>query len=128
SKKSILSASVQHHDGFIADAFLKGREAAKVAPLLQARFWVRTQQLLGKMNKAPNFHFLLPSLIGSELKELAAHAALSIYLCSGASLSQPYHVALQQYGFDHVSVLSDQPMDQAVVRGQYTISQKMLHQ
>lgn len=128
SKKSILSASVQPHDGFIADAFIKGIEAAKEAPLLQAGFWVRTQQLLGKMNKAANFDFLSGLLIGSELKELAAHAALSIYLCSGSSLSQPYHIALQQYGFDHVWVLSDQQMDQAVVRGQYTIYQKMLHQ
>lgn len=128
SNKSILSASMQRHDSFITDSFIKGIEAAKEAPLLQAGFWVRTQQLFGKMNKAENFDFLSGLLIGSELKELAHHAALPIYLCSGSSLSQPYHIALRQLGFDQVRVLSDQQMDQAVVRGQYTIYQQMLNQ
>lgn len=128
STKSILSTSIAHHDGLISDSFIEGVEAAKEAPLLQASFWIRTQQLFGKLHKAENFDFLSGLLIGSELKELVHHAALPIYLCSGSRLSRPYRTALRQLGFDHVTVLSDQQMDQAVVCGQHIIYQQMLKQ
>lgn len=125
SKYSILSGSISEMTGLTAagagaiflKAFDQGVTDSLTTNLLHQSFLIRTHQLLRKMSKEENTHYLSGLLIGTECKELAGDGA-PIVLVSEGALQTNYSRALRTLGITNVDILD---LDQALIRGQAKI-------
>ncbi len=100
--KSILSNSVvenafvkEKHKNIFTEAVVEGA----VLNLLNASFYVRTNQLFQKNSKEENYHYLSGLLIGAEIKELKQYSPATITLVCGEAMSELYSVAFEILGF-----------------------------
>ncbi|MGS2741767.1 2-dehydro-3-deoxygalactonokinase [Sinomicrobium sp. M5D2P17] len=128
SRKSILSSNVDSEgepDQKNMEVFKLGVEQALQTNLLHASFLVRTNELFGKMTKKENFHFLSGLLIGAELKELLKEDDSKIYLCCSSNLKYLYEEALKKLGVTSTNVLPARLVDEAVIKGQLEIFNKL---
>lgn len=102
-------------------SFSDGVAAGANGNLLHTAFRVRTNQLFGRLTKAENLDYLSGLLIGAELQSLRG-AAGQICLCGGAHLEKHYATALDVLGLmQRSTVLPAQWIEEAVIRGQYSI-------
>ena len=129
SQKSILSATVAPAENPEAPgldaAFKQGIKDAVGANLLHAAFRVRTNNLFGVLNPQENFSYLSGLIIGSELQDLLNKNS-RINLVAGHQLQKYYATALQELGLsEQVQTFPARWVDEAVVRGQYKIYQRL---
>ncbi len=107
--------------GATLEGFLAGVEATAGLPLAHALFTVRTNQLLGRFDKAANRAYLSGLLIGHELCSAAGTAGAIVLAASGAQ-AEPYRLAAERLGFGERLVLpAPERVALAPVRGQAII-------
>lgn len=129
-EKSILSASIKASEDFGAEehrkSFEEGVRAAAITNLLQSCFQVRTNNLLGKKTREENYFYLSGLVIGTEMNELTRNDHARITLVCNKKLSPFYDAAFNVVN-ENKSILKIQDADEAVVKGQYKIYEKMLN-
>ncbi len=104
------------------EAFDQGVQTAVSNDLLHACFLARTNNLFGKFTKAENAFFLSGLLIGYELRDLAKGPKASrLVICCGEKLLQQYRYACQGLGYDQVTYVPSEILEQAVVMGQIEV-------
>lgn len=103
------------------NSFEQGVADSRQTNLLHQSFLVRTRQLLAKMPKEENYHYLSGLLIGHECKELAG-TSTRVTLVSDEPLQTHYARALQILGITGIERLS---LHQAVINGQAKIARSM---
>ncbi|KAA5547470.1 2-dehydro-3-deoxygalactonokinase [Adhaeribacter rhizoryzae] len=129
AQKSILSATVapaeNPEEPALAIAFKQGVTDAVGTNLLHAAFRVRTNNLFGKLNPQQNFSYLSGLVIGTELQDLV-NSNGQLYLVAGHALQKYYSLALQALGLtEQMQTFPAQWVDEAVVRGQFKIYQRL---
>lgn len=132
AQKSILSTTVAPADDLedptLRDAFSQGVKEAVGANLLHAAFRARTNNLFGVLNLKENFNYLSGLVIGTELLDLR-FSDTRISLVAGGKLQKYYATALQALGLsEQVETFPPQWVDEAVVRGQFKIYQRLINQ
>jgi 2-dehydro-3-deoxygalactonokinase len=125
-RHSILKDAVAVPEGpsqpVLSNSFSEGVTAGAAGNLLHSAFRVRTNQLFAHLTKTENLDYLSGLLIGAELQSLLIEAPGHIYLCGGAHLEKQYATALDVLGLTPRStVLAAQWIEEAVIRGQYSI-------
>lgn len=124
-RHSILKDAVAAPEGAaqpsLNNSFREGVNAGARGNLLHTAFGVRTNQLFGRLTKTENLDYLSGLLIGAELQSLAGNGG-RICLCGGAHLEKHYATALDVLGLmPRSTVLPAQWIEEAVIRGQYSI-------
>jgi 2-dehydro-3-deoxygalactonokinase len=101
STKSILSNSVKKDEDFFnpgnLKSFEKGVSDSQDSNLLHSSFFVRTNDLLGKLSTEENYYYLSGLLIGTELKEIANAKMLVTVVCNKPQMKF-YGSALNKLG------------------------------
>ncbi len=129
---SILKDSVQRPrldvepGGEELAAFRKGVNHPWGGNLLHAAFQVRTNDLLGKLDKGLNFFFLSGLLIGNELRHLKeegkAAQASEVVLCGGQSFTTFYRQAAEELGIrQQLLTVSDEAAGLAASSGHLSL-------
>lgn len=121
ANKSILSRSVQAHDGLSREDFCAGVLEGASGNILHTAFHVRTRQLLDGKPPEGNYDFLSGLLIGQELGYLSGSAG-RILLVSGQALSERYTIAADLLGLSGRLAMAD--ADQALVRAHLQLHAK----
>jgi 2-dehydro-3-deoxygalactonokinase len=117
----VSSMDIQHEDN--VSAFRQGIQASKDDAFLNRVFSVRTNQILELLDKQSNAFYLSGLLIGSELISILNQSDCNIYLCCNNNLTAFYKLALDELGMlSRSSIISDEMMDQATLRGQMILS------
>lgn len=108
-----LRASLADEKEFSTDDFLQGVDRGAQTGLATSLFKTRTRSILSDVSQnGPSF--LSGLLIGAELASLHAGKDL-VYLCSSASLAEPYLLAAGRCGLP-MQVVPSEIMAQAIVR------------
>lgn len=120
SSKSILAASVEA-DKIMSnnESFIKGIHEAATTSLLNSIFHVRTNQLLGAVDKKENYHYLSGLMIGEELKDMRNKNYVSVTIVSTGTLLKLYTEALSVLGLKGRCRMQD--ADEALIKGQALI-------
>ena len=100
-------------------AFNEGVLAASGASLLHQAFMVRTNQLLGQMNKEDNAFFLSGLLIGSELQNVNSP---EVVIAAKKDLAHLYQMAFETLSYSgQLYIITDDDYDKAIIKGQFVI-------
>jgi len=119
--KDAVAAPEDASQATLNSSFSEGVSAGANGNLLHTAFGVRTNQLFGRLSKTDNLDYLSGLLIGTELQSLMGTSG-QIYLCGGAHLEKHYATALGVLGLmPRSTVLPAQWIEEAVIRGQYSI-------
>ena len=111
---STLRASLADEQEFSTDDFLQGVDRSIEAGLAASLFKIRTRSILSDAaHNGPSF--LSGLLIGAELAGFDAGKGLALYLCSSASLAEPYLLAAERCGLA-LRIVPPEIMAQAIVR------------
>jgi len=129
SKKSILSVSIEKGTGLLhkknQQCFEKAVMDSVQSNLLHSCFLVRTNHLFARFTRQENYYYLSGLLIGTEMKELMNECPSNITLVSNPTLSPYYETAFNILNKGK-SILKIQNADDAIVRGQFKISARLL--
>jgi len=122
ANKSVLSASVESSPEDTSHAFEKGIREIANGILLNNIFHVRTNQVLNKLEKTANYHYLSGLLIGEELRHLAGKNYITITIVSTGALAALYKKAIELIGLG--ANCRTENADKALIKGQALILQK----
>jgi len=114
TRHSILAASVEKNADFDKASFKAGVENSLTGNLLQTAFGIRTNDILKKIPKESNYHYLSGLLIGTELKGLQNYK-YPVYLCGSTDLVPYYKLACEVL---EISVVAEIDADEALLSGQ----------
>lgn len=102
-------------------------ESREGISLLNSVFKVRVQEVIGKMDKSENYHYLSGLLIGEELKALQNLAFDNIYICGEPTIVKYYADAIKIFGLEKKAVIfSGDIIEKAVIRGHLKLIENSL--
>lgn len=97
ARQSVLRHSTDLGAALDREGFVAGVREARVRPLSNALFQVRTRQVLDRCPPASNTAFLSGLLIGAELASLA-DSSEAIFSAAGRTLADAYQIAAETLG------------------------------